>query len=52
MQGAHNVLLDVEELTEQELDGLRARYQNLARQARESHLGGAVDTGTPELQGA
>src|SRR5438874_3078361 len=39
MQGAHNVLLDVEELTEQELDGLRARYQNLARQARESHLG-------------
>src|SRR5918999_3346075 len=33
--GAHNALLDLEELTERDLERLRARYEELARRARE-----------------
>jgi low affinity Fe/Cu permease len=44
-QGAHNALLDLEELDEAELDEFRTRYERLAQTAREqSH----PDTGTPE----
>src|ERR687887_1274709 len=35
VQGAHNGLLDLEELSQADLDRLRARYEALARQARE-----------------
>ena len=34
LRGAHNDVLDIEELTEQELDALRATYAVLARNAR------------------
>lgn len=34
LRGAHNDLLDIEELTEEELDELRAQYAVLARTAR------------------
>src|SRR3954454_17134721 len=34
LKGAHNDLLDIEELTEEELDALRATYAVLARRAR------------------
>jgi low affinity Fe/Cu permease len=34
MKGAHNSLLDLEELEEDELDKIRAPYQELAKQAR------------------
>jgi low affinity Fe/Cu permease len=34
LRGAHNDLLDIEELTEEELDELRAHYAVLARTAR------------------
>jgi low affinity Fe/Cu permease len=40
--GAHNALLDLEELTEDELDRLRAVYEELARQAREQLKHGVV----------
>ena len=50
--GAHNALLDLEELTEQDLDLLRARYQTQAREAREDLNRGLVDTGTSETQAA
>ncbi len=43
-KGAHNALLDLEELEEEQLDAFRRRYQALAALARES----AEDTGTPE----
>ncbi len=46
--GAHNALLDLEELTEHDFDLLRARYQALARGAREDLKRGLVDTGTCE----
>jgi low affinity Fe/Cu permease len=46
--GAHNVLLDLEELEEEILEGFRARYQALAAAARTELGRGAKDTGTPE----
>jgi low affinity Fe/Cu permease len=48
-QGAHNALLDLEELEEDALDTFRQKYQTLALLARQQLAGGAKDTGTPEL---
>ena len=42
-QGAHNALLDLEELEDDALDAFRAKYQALAKAARHG-----LDTGTPE----
>ena len=47
-QGAHNALLDLEELEESSLDAFRQRYQALASAARGELEGGRQDTGTPE----
>jgi low affinity Fe/Cu permease len=47
-RGAHNALLDLEELEEESLDAFRARYQALARSARAELDLGTQDTGTPE----
>ena len=46
--GAHNVLLDLEELTEENLDAFRAKYQALAGAARAELKQGREDTGTPD----
>ena len=45
-QGAHNALLDLEELEEDELDRFRDRYEALAKDARANVS--SVDTGSPE----
>lgn len=47
-QGAHNALLDLEEIEEEDLDAFRRRYLALARSARADLTLGATDTGTPE----
>lgn len=47
-EGAHNALLDLEELDERALEGLRARFEALARAARAGRLAGRADTDTPE----
>ncbi len=47
-QGAHNALLDLEELEEEALDAFRRRYQHLAAKARAEVDRGSADTGTPE----
>jgi low affinity Fe/Cu permease len=47
-QGAHNVLLDLEELEEETLDAFRTKYQKLASAARAELGRGMKDTGTPE----
>jgi low affinity Fe/Cu permease len=47
-QGAHNVLLDLEELEEENLDAFRAKYQRLAATARAALKRGERDTDTPE----
>ena len=47
-QGAHNALLDLEELEQETLGAFKAKYQALAQQARRQLLQGDIDTGTPE----
>lgn len=47
-QGAHNALLDLEELEEHQLDDFRLRYEILAKLAREDIALGKQDTNTPE----
>lgn len=47
-KGAHNALLDLEELEEENLDAFRAKYQALAAAARTDLDQGNQDTGTPE----
>ena len=47
-KGAHNALLDLEELEEERLDAFRAKYQALASAARTELSQGIEDTGTPE----
>jgi low affinity Fe/Cu permease len=47
-EGAHNALLDLEELEEETLDEFRAKYERLAQQARTKLEKGVPDTDTPE----
>jgi len=47
-KGAHNALLDLEELEEENLDAFRNKYQALAAAARAELSRGDIDTGTPE----
>ncbi len=47
-QGAHNALLDLEELEDKTLDGFRTKYEVLAAAARDALQRGTQDTGTPE----
>jgi low affinity Fe/Cu permease len=49
-KGAHNALLDLEELADENLESFRARYQALACAAREELSHGLDDTGTPEAR--
>ena len=47
--GAHNALMDLEELEEKELDRIRAGYVRLAADAREELRRGKGDVGAPEV---
>ena len=47
-QGAHNALMDLEELEEESLDAFKRKYQALAAAARAAIEKGNRDTGTPE----
>ena len=47
-KGAHNALLDLEELEQENLDAFKARYQALAAAARNNVGLGNLDTDTPE----
>jgi low affinity Fe/Cu permease len=48
-EGAHNALLNLEELEEKELDRIRAQYASLAERARADLNRGKADTGSPEV---
>jgi len=48
-EGAHNALLDLEELEERELDRIRARYTQLAERARRDLRRGRSDTDAVEI---
>jgi low affinity Fe/Cu permease len=49
LDGAHNALLALEELEEQDLDRIRASYARLAARARADLGHGKPDTGIPEV---
>ena len=46
--GAHNALLDLEELQDTNLEQFRKRYETLEKSARQKLTEGGVDTDTPE----
>jgi low affinity Fe/Cu permease len=48
-EGAHNALLDLEDLDEKELEEIRAKYQELAEKARKLLAKGREDTGTDDV---
>ena len=41
---AHNALLDIEELSEEDLDKIKARFERLARMARKEPIGGVMES--------
>ena len=47
---AHNALLDLEQLTEKDLDRIRANYGRLAAAARAALRSGVKDEGIPEVE--
>jgi len=49
--GAHNALLDLEELEQAELDQIQANYKQLATRARQSLSSGGIDTDSPDVLG-
>jgi len=48
-EGAHNALLDLEELEEEDLDRIRASYEKLATEARTLRKAGKLDTDRPAV---
>ncbi|MGH8233263.1 MAG: low affinity iron permease family protein [Rhodanobacteraceae bacterium] len=50
MEGAHNVLLDLEELDDDALDRHRARYRELAAEARKKRERGEEDMGASDIE--
>ena len=50
LEGAHNALLDLEELDEKTLDTIRSRYRKLAAKAREDIENGKLDIGCDDLE--
>ena len=50
--GAHNALLDLEELEEHELERIRSGYTRLAERARDRLRTGEVDTDAPDTDDA
>ena len=49
VEGAHNALLDLEELDDETLDRVRKRYCTLAEAARKELEKGGIDTGRPKV---
>jgi len=49
-QGAHNALLDLEELDEEQLQSYLRIYEELAAQARERLRQGLLDTDAPDIK--
>lgn len=49
-KGAHNMLLDLEQLSEEELDRMQRLYTQLATKARSAGFNAAEDEGQPEVE--
>lgn len=50
LEGAHNAMLDLEELEDRELEQIRQRYEELARRARLEMRQGRRDTDVEEVE--
>ena len=50
IEGAHNALLELEELDQAELDRIKAEYRKLAEKARKDLKKGKTDTDVPEVK--
>jgi low affinity Fe/Cu permease len=50
LSGAHNALLDLEELDEKDLTRFRKRYEQLADEARNALRSGGTDTDSPFIE--
>jgi low affinity Fe/Cu permease len=50
MEGAHNALLELEELSQTDMDRIRAEYRKLAEKARKDLKKGKRDTDVPEVK--
>lgn len=48
-QGAHNAMIDLEKLSQTDLDKIRSLYEHLAEKARLDERKGESDTGTPAV---
>ncbi|MBX7147308.1 MAG: low affinity iron permease family protein [Alphaproteobacteria bacterium] len=49
-EGAHTALLDLEELTEEEIINVFNKYKDIAKKAREQLRKGETDTHNPEVE--
>lgn len=49
-RGAHNALLDLEELEDSEINRIRSTYEKLATEAREDLKNGKIDTEMPDIK--
>jgi len=49
IKGAHNALLDLEELEDEHLDRIRDHYERIAERARADLQAGLLDTESPEV---
>jgi low affinity Fe/Cu permease len=49
-QGAHNALLDLEEIDDEQFESYRRSYERLAAAAREKLEKGELDTDSPEIK--
>ena len=49
-QGAHNAILDLEQLDDEQLRQYLGRYEELAAAARRRLQNGRIDTGSPEIK--
>jgi low affinity Fe/Cu permease len=49
-QGAHNALLEIQELSEEELDNIKDCYAKLAKRALADLRSGKSDLGTPDVK--
>jgi len=49
-EGAHNALLEIEELSEEELDEIKHCYAVIAKRALEDLRSGKTDLGTPDVK--
>lgn len=50
IEGAHTVLLDLEELTEEELTAIRTKYTLIAKHSRQVLRNGGADTHIPNVE--